>query len=346
MYFCDQTVCTMRILVTGASGFIGSHMVEHFVQLGHEVWAAVRSTSSRRYLRDERIRFIELDYADCTLLRTQLQTFVNRYGKWNVIIHCAGATRCVRQSDFYRVNYNATRQFVDTLIALDMVPRQFLFMSTLGTYGPLHETPPYLPIIDTDIPQPNTHYGRSKRMAEEYLIHLDNFPYVFIRPTGVYGPRDHDYRILINSIRRHTEWVLGFKEQSITFVYVKDLVQAVALAIEKGIVRRAYFVTDGFVYTSRDFGRIVREVLGHPFVLRITVPRWMGRVAALFCDAVVRLTRRSLTFNSDKYRILSQRNWSCDIHLLENELGYHAQYDLHRGIAETLLCDFMHGNKG
>lgn len=326
----------MKILITGASGFIGSHMVEQAVRLGHRVWAAVRPTSNRKYLADEHIHLITLDYTNGEILRGQLQKFAREYGCWDVVIHCAGATRCLRHSDFYTINYEGTRLLADSLVALDIVPRQFIFISSLGTYGPIHETQPYQPIRDVDTPSPNTYYGSSKLKAEEYLMNLSEFPYLIFRPTGVYGPRDKDYQILINGIRRHTELALGFRQQKITFVYVKDLVQAVFLAIAKGVTQRAYFVTDGSVYTSHDFGRIVREELGRPFVLRITLPLWMGRIAALLCDGIASLTQRSLTFNSDKYRILSQRNWTCDIRPLINELGYCPQYNLERGLAETI----------
>lgn len=333
----------MKILITGASGFIGSHMVEQALRLGHMVWAAVRPTSSRQYLRDERIHFIEFDYTDEGILRGQLRNFAREYGCWDVIIHCAGATKCTHRKDFYTVNYDYTQRFVDVLISLDMVPRQFIFMSTLGTYGPIHESEPFQPICDADTPNPNTDYGRSKRMAEEYLMSLPEFPYVIFRPTGVYGPRDKDYQILINGIRHHTELALGFRRQDITFVYVKDLVQAVFLAIERNVVRRAYFVTDGSVYTSHDFGRIVREELGYPFVLRLTLPLWAGRIAAILCDGIARLTHCSLTLNSDKYRILSQRNWTCDIKPLIDELSYSPQYNLQRGVAETIQ-DYASGS--
>lgn len=326
----------MKILVTGASGFIGSHMVERALQRGYETWAGVRPASSRRYLRDSRIHFIELDYSSQSALQDQLQAFAHEHDRWDVIIHCAGATQCLHHDDFYAINYEGTCRLIDALTALGMVPRQFIYMSTLGTYGPIRETQPYLPIREADTPCPNTHYGRSKRRAEEYLMSLTSFPYVIFRPTGVYGPRDRDYQILIDGIRHHTELALGYRRQEITFVYVKDLVDAVFLAIDREVSRRAYFVTDGKVYTSHDFGRIVREKLGNPFVCRITVPLWLGRIAALLCDGAARLTRRTFTLNSDKFRILSQRNWTCDIEPLKRELGYAPQYDLWRGIGETI----------
>lgn len=325
----------MKILITGASGFVGSHMVERSLQLGYETWAALRPTSNRRYLQDERIRFVELDYTD----ENTLPGRIRNCPRWDIIIHCAGVTSCLHHRDFYTANYESTRRFIDTLIALDRVPQQFIFMSTLGVYGPQHERFPYPPITTTDIPAPNTHYGCSKRMAEKYMMGIERFPYVIFRPTGVYGPRDKDYRILINGIRHHVEVSLNHSHQEITFIYVRDLVKAVFLAIQHGVVRRSYFVTDGNSYTAHDFSRTVRQALGNPWVLHLKFPLWVGRMAALLCDGIGHIIGRKLTLNSDKYHILSQRNWTCDIAPLVNELGYTPEYDLQRGIDETIKYD-------
>ena len=326
----------MKILITGASGFVGSHLVDRALQLGYETWAAIRSTSSLSFLNDERIHLIELDYTHTSSLYSQLQTHRDMHGAWDVVVHCAGITKSLHSSDFYTTNYDGTRHLVDTLTALSMLPRQFIFMSTLGAYGPLHETPPFRPITENDTPRPNTHYGRSKRMAEEYLMSLPSLPYVIFRPTGVYGPRDKDYAILIQALRHHIELALGCHHQELTFVYIHDLVKAVFLSINNNVSRRCYFITDNNIYTSHDFADIVRRALGNPFVLRITIPLWMGQLAAYLCDAIAHLTQRSFTFNSDKFRLLKQRNWTCDITPLIQELGYRPEYNLQRGIHEII----------
>lgn len=326
----------MKILITGASGFIGSHMVEYALKLGYETWAAVRATSSRNYLRDGRIHFIVLDYSDRRLLHEQLREFSIKHGKWDVVIHCAGATKCRRQQEFYAYNFDATRHLVDGLVVLDMVPAQFVFLSTLSVYGPIREDMPFRPIVESDIPRPNTHYGRSKLMAERYIKERECFPYVIFRPTGVYGPRDKDYKVLADGIRRHFEFAIGTQHQDITFVYVKDLVKAVFKAIKRGIRYRCYFVTDGNVYTAHDFADTVRGFLGNPYVMRVRVPLWLGRFMALLLDGVGRLTGRPFLLNSDKWQILCQRNWTCDIAPLVTEVGYVPEFDLRRGVAEML----------
>ena len=327
----------MKILITGASGFIGSHMADHAVRQGHDTWAAVRPTSDRSNLQAPGLRHIILNLDDAELLATQLEAHRERHGTWDVVIHCAGATKCRHAQEFDQINYGATRHLVDTLMRLGMVPQQFILISTLGIYGPLHEEEPYPPFTEADTPHPNTLYGKSKYKAEEYVKGIAALPYVIFRPTGVYGPRDKDYQLLVRSIRAHIDLSLGRQPQRVTFVYVKDLVEAVFLAIRKGVQRRSYLVTDGNTYSSSDFTRAVRAALGNPFTLHLTIPLWIGRIAACIADMAGRLCGHTFTFNSDKYRILAQRNWKCDITPLTEELGYHPRYNLEAGIAETLV---------
>lgn len=325
-----------KILITGASGFIGSHMTEQALICGYETWAAIRSTSNKHYLTDSRIHFLELDYTNKESLKASLQMHCQRHDGWDIIVHCAGATKCRYNKDFYEANYMTTIRFVEVLHDLAIIPRQFIFISTLGVYGPQHEVPPFRPITNADIPHPNTAYGRSKHATETYLMGLPNFPYVIFRPTGVYGPRDKDYQVLIDAIEHHIELRLGYQQQSITFVYVRDLVKAVFCAIEKRVSRRSYFVTDGNIYTASDFGQTVRKALNISFVTHITFPLWAGYITATLCDIIGKTLRKEFVLNRDKYRILKQRNWTCDINPLMRELGYIPQYNLRRGIEEML----------
>ena len=323
------------VLVTGASGFIGSFIVEEALRRGFGVWAGVRSSSSREYLQDKKIHFLELDFAHPNELRAQLSGHKGTYSKFDYIIHCAGATKCVDKNDFERVNYLQTKYFVDTLRELNMIPRQFIFISTLSVFGPIREKT-YTPITGEDTPMPNTAYGLSKLKAEIYLQSIPGFPYVIYRPTGVYGPREKDYFLMVKSIRQHTDFSVGFRRQDLTFVYVKDIVQAVFLGIEKQISCRAYFLADGKVYQSRAFSDLIRKELGNPFVIRLRCPLIILKVVSLLAEYWAKRRNTTSTLNSDKYRIMKQRNWQCDITPAVKELGYRPEYDLERGVKETI----------
>lgn len=327
---------TAKILITGASGFIGSFLVEEAVKRGFDTYAAIRATSSRAYLQDPRIHLVELDMAHPERLEQQLLAQAEQNGgAFDYVVHCAGVTKCNNPSDFEKVNCQQTRTLVDTLVRLGQMPRQFLFVSTLSIFGPIHEEE-FIPIKEQDIPCPNTAYGISKLHAEQYLQSLPQLPYVIFRPTGVYGPREKDYFLMAQSIKQHVDFAAGFRRQDLTFVYVKDVVQAIFLAIDKGVTRRAYFLADGRVYTSRTFSDLLRRELGNPFVIRFTSPLWLLKLICDVSEWIASLRGTTSTLNPDKYRIMKQRNWQCDISPAVNELGYRPEYELERGVKETV----------
>ena len=322
----------MKILITGASGFIGSFIVEEALKRGFETWAAVRKSSSKAYLQDERINFIELNLSSKEQLVEQLK------GKgFDYVVHDAGVTKCLNKQDFSRINTQGTKNLVDALMEVGMPLKRLVFISSLSIFGAIKEQQPYEEIRETDSPQPNTAYGKSKLEAEKYLESLGTrVPYIILRPTGVYGPREKDYFIMAKSIKGHSDFAVGYKRQDITFVYVQDVVQAVFLALEKGENGRKYFLSDGLVYQSTTFSDLIHEELGRPWWIRITAPVWVLRIVTFFGEYVGRMTGKVTALNNDKYNILKQRNWRCDIQPAIDELGYQPKYDLKQGVKETI----------
>lgn len=322
----------MKILITGASGFIGSFIVEEALHRNMEVWAAVRKSSSRQYLQDPRIHFIELDLSNAERLEEQLEGYAFDY-----VVHAAGVTKCLNTKDFDRINYEGTRHLVDTLLKLRMPLHRFVYLSSLSVFGAIKERQPYEEITEHDHPRPNTAYGRSKLRAEHYLDSVaGRLPFIVLRPTGVYGPREKDYYLMARSIEQHVDFAVGYRRQDITFVYVRDVVQAVFLSLDRGMSGRKYFLSDGQVYQSSTFSDLIREELGRPWWLRITAPLWVLRIVTLVGDRWGKLTHRMTALNNDKYNILRQRNWRCDIEPACDELGYHPQWPLERGVRETI----------
>lgn len=339
----------MTILVTGASGFIGSFICSEGLRQGLEVWAGMRGTSSSQYLTDPRLKFATLSLERPDELRQQLRRYKEQLGGrgWDYVVHAAGATKSLTREGFFRTNTEGTRHLVEALQAEGMVPRRFVFMSSLSVFGAVREEPVrrptadnpwvYAPIRDTDTPRPNTVYGESKLQAERYLATVQDFPYVILRPTGVYGPREKDYFLMAQSIRRHIDFAVGYRPQELTFVYVQDVVQAVFLALEsEAAVGKAYFLSDGQVYGSRRFSDLLQEALGNPWVLHVKAPLWFLKGVCAVSGAVSRRLGKLTTLNLDKYNILSQRNWQCDIEPARRDLGYAPAYPLERGVAESV----------
>ncbi|MBP1639303.1 MAG: UDP-glucose 4 epimerase [Bacteroidetes bacterium] len=330
-------LCCMakKVLITGASGFIGSFLVEKALASGYETYAGVRAGSSLEYLQDERIRFVNLYYSDQKQLTTQLRNMTVSEGKFDYIVHNAGVTKSVNRNAFERVNFQFTANLIDALIDADAVPEKFVLMSSLSVMGPGDELH-YSAIQHHDVPQPNTAYGRSKLHAEEYLRAQTNFPYVILRSSGVYGPREKDYLMMIKTMKLGLDISAGMRQQRLTFVYVRDLAEAVFIALQCPVTGKSYFVTDGNEYTDREYTALLRELLGKKLVLRLTIPLSVIKLISIATEEVSKITKQASTLNRDKFRIMKQRNWLCDVEPLHNELGFHAAYDLRKGLEESI----------
>ena len=328
-----------KILVTGASGFIGSFLCEEGLRRKFEVWAGMRQTSSRRWLQNEWLQFVTLDMTHPDVLHSQLTDFKQKYGRWDVVVHAAGATKCLNPADFDRHNYDCTVHLVEALRDLDMVPRLFVYVSSLSVLGAIRED--YTELRADDTAAPNTAYGRSKLKSEQWLQTLDKeaFPYVIFRPTGVYGPRERDYFLQAKSIKQHLDFAVGYQPQRITFVYVQDLVNAIYLSVDKVINGQCsivngmiYHVSDGGTYDSREFSDLLQRFMGVRGVLHIKAPLWFLRGVCAVSDWwSTHVSKKVSTLNNDKYRILSQRNWMCDIEPARRDLGFVPEWPLERG---------------
>ena len=324
-----------KILITGAGGFIGGYLVEEALKHDFETWAAVRATTSRVFLTDERIHFIELDFTDEDALRQTLATHVAEHGRWDYVVHNLGATKATNYADFDRINYGYMRRLTDVLRQIQAVPDVFLLMSSLSVMGPGDEVD-YKPFMPGDIPNPNTRYGTSKLKAETYLSTQSGMPYTIFRCTGVYGPHERDYYLMMKCIKRGFDFSVGFKRQMLTFIYVKDLARAVMNSLEVGPMRKAYYISENRSYTQKEFRAIVARELGKRLVLPVICPLWLVRIVCSVAEWWGKVTLKPSTLNPDKFNILRQRNWRCDVHEAQRDFGFEARYSLEQGVREAI----------
>jgi len=325
-----------NILITGASGFIGSFFVEEALKRGWKVWAGVRRSSSHEFLTDSAIHFIDLDYEQTDVLVRQVEDYAAENGKWDYVIHCAGITKSTADSDFERINNIQTRHLIDVLISSGNTPEKFVFMSSLSVLGPGDEIHDIIPFSLEDTPKPNSAYGKSKIHAEQYLQSQTDFPYIILRPAGVYGPREKDYYIMVKMVNLGLDVAVGFKPQHLNFIYIKDLVQVCFSAIDSSLKNKVWFVADGDTYTSQEYTAIIKGVLNKKHVLKITFPLWFVRFVSVFSGLFCKITGKPSLLNPDKIKIIKQRNWSCNISSLESDLGFKAKYKLREGMEETV----------
>lgn len=320
-----------RLLVIGAGGFIGGFIAEEGLRRGMDVTVAVRKSTSRRYLTDQRLHFLVLDYDDPTSLTATFE----RSTPWDYVIYNLGATKAVNYGDFKRVNFEYLRRICEVLKSTGRAPKRLLFMSSLSAIGPGDEKN-YTPLDANTVPAPNTRYGQSKIMAEQYLEHMAGIPYIIFRPTGVYGPHEQDYLMMVKCIDSHFDFGVGFRRQMLTFIYVEDLVRAMFDALESGVENRTYIISEPRAYTQKEFRAIVADALGKKWVIPVRLPLWAAWVASAAAEKIAKWQMKASTLNTDKFRIMRQRNWNADISPAVDEFGFNPQVDLREGIRRTV----------
>ncbi len=319
-----------KILITGSNGFVGSFLVEEALKRNLEVYAGLRKTSNRRFLKDRSIHFFEMDFSNPSLLRKQLQK-----QDFDYVIHNAGVTKADKKADFFKYNYELTKSFAGILQTVQPSLKKFSYVSSLASYGPADNQPGEF-VRETDIPRPIDTYGESKLASEQWLQSQSNFPYLIFRPTAVYGPRETEIFTFFKAFSKGIEGYIGQGGQKATFIYVKDLARLLLDATLSDKKQKAYFVADGNSYPTQDLGRISRKILNKKPLLRINIPIALVKLIAVCGEGFGRLSGKVPALNLEKVNILKSKNWQCDIAALKNDFNFAAAYDLEKGLRETI----------
>lgn len=319
-----------RVLVVGAGGFVGGFIVAEGLRRGYDVWAGVRESTSHQWLGDERIKFINFDFSDISDISDKMRTAMSGGEKWDYIIYNLGATKVTSYSDFSRINYDYLRNFTTALKSADMMPEKFLYVSSLSAMGPGDEKG-YIPFDETMIPMPNTKYGASKLKAEMWL-EMDSIPYIIFRATGIYGPRDKDYYLMLKSIEKGFDFSVGFRKQMLTFIYVEDLAEAMFDALERSGVKEIYNISEDRSYTQKEYRRYASNAMGKKLVVPVKVPIWGLKVVSAIAEKIGIIRMKPSTLNRDKYRIMKQRNWNVDISKAKSGFGFNPHTNLEEGL--------------
>lgn len=322
-----------RVLVVGAGGFAGSFFVEEGLRRGYEVWAGVRESTSRRWLQHPDLKFLVLDFDRLESLAPTLSTALPQGEKWDWIIYNLGATKCLNFADFNKINYIYLRDFTNAIHAASMEPEKMLYMSSLSAMGPGDEKG-YAPFTEQMIPRPNTRYGASKLKAEMWIATC-GIPTVIFRATGLYGPRDRDYFLMFESIRKGFDFSVGIRKQMLTFLYAEDLASAAYDALRKAPAGETYNVAEPRAYTQKEFRNIATEVMGC-HAIGVKMPLWAVKVVSTVAEKWGVLRMKPSTLNRDKFNIMKQRNWNADISKARRDFGFDPKVDLREGVRRAV----------
>ncbi len=313
----------MKALVTGATGFIGSHLTEALRARGVEVTALARSAKKAEALRPLAVRVVLGGLDDVVALSKAVE------GQ-DVIYHVAGVISALGPADFMASNRDGTRNLVEAVKVSGRGPR-FILVSSMAAAGP---SPRGRPLKGDEPPHPVTSYGRSKLAAEE-AVRASGLPWTIVRPPMVYGPRDREVLKVFRLARIGIAPVFGDGTQELSAVHGADLAEAlIAAATSPTTLRRIYYASHPDVFTSTHFVRSVAGAMGRPVaVLRVT--HGVGRRLLSITEAAARIVGRPTILTTDKANEFFQPAWTGDPAPLTRDSGWRATRDLNTGLAET-----------
>jgi nucleoside-diphosphate-sugar epimerase len=321
---------TERVLITGASGFIGYYLVKEARAAGLEVHAAVRPSSDVSRLKELDPVLVTLDFSSVESLRQVLDQ-----GQYSYIIHAAGATRAKNEAEYNRINAIYTKNLAEAAATTARPIKKFVFLSSLAAIGPL----PYneqQPITENTVPNPVTGYGKSKLLAERYLSGFKTLNITIIRPTAVYGPGEKDIFILFKTLNQGLDAYIGSDPQRFSFVYVNDLVESTLAAMFNGPGGHVAFnISDGFAYDRYALADEFRKI-SKKNPLRIHVPFFLIAWLAGGLDFFYKYSKKTPVLNREKLYELTAPNWICSIDAAAKDLNYKPKYSLSQGMTETL----------
>jgi dihydroflavonol-4-reductase len=316
-----------KALVTGANGFVGSHLVEALLKRGYEVAGLVRKTSDLSFLSGLKLEYRYGDVTDIDSLRAALNGA-------DFLFHLAGLTRAKNREEYFKANARGTKNLIQSCLEINPGIKKFIYVSSQAAVGPCKD---FYPLNEDAKCEPITDYGRSKLQGEkEVLSFKEKFPVTIVRPPAVYGPRDKDILFFFQMVNKKIIPLFGFRESYISLIYVKDLARGIILAAEnQKCSGQIYFIADERVYSWTEAGKIIQRCLGVK-ALRLRIPKFLLFAFASFSEMIARLKAESALINLQKANELSQRFWLCDISRAKNDLGFSTEYDLEKGALETI----------
>ncbi|MGB3115161.1 MAG: NAD(P)-dependent oxidoreductase [Ferruginibacter sp.] len=315
-----------RVLITGANGFLGFHLINAALAQKFEVFAGLRKNSKAEHLSQLPIQYSYLNYENVEDLTKEIAD-----KKINYIIHAAGTTKALKQQVFEQVNVAYT---VNLAKAAQMSGNSFLkmvFISSLAAVGPLKANEGI--ITEKTFPSPLTSYGKSKLLAERKLAELD-IESVILRPTAIYGPREKEIFVIIKTLLKGIDANIGSKPQKLSFVYASDVADAAINALLSN-AKAVFNISDGNSYSKYDFADALKHIVNKK-ALRMHLPQSAVHSLAHSLEKFNGWLNKPTMLSREKLKELVAENWICDISKAKQELNFNPKFNLEKGLQETI----------
>lgn len=316
----------MKVLITGGTGFIGSHLVESLLQRGVQVRCLVRKTSDLKWLKDLPI---EVVHGDCS----NKPSLVEAVKAVDQVFHLAGVTKAIKEETYFEVNAFGTENLIHSCLENNPRIQKFIYLSSQAAAGPSRNGSKKK---ESDQCEPVSPYGQSKRLGEELaLAHAHELPLLILRPSAVYGPRDKDVYAFFKCLSKRIKPCLSGQDQHLSLCYVKDIAQAILLAAEAQTESgEIFFLSDGHDYRMEEIGDTFAEAMGVT-AFRIRVPKMMIWGIASFSEYFSKFSKKPSLLNKGKAKEMVQKDWVCDITKAKTVLGFKPRIHLQEGAKLT-----------
>jgi len=317
----------LKALVTGATGFIGSHLVETLDAQEWQVTCLVRPTSRVEFLKEFPVRFVESQ-------PEELQSLEKAVKGQDYVFHLAGRIRSARREVYQRANHLLTRNLIQACLSKNPTLKRFLYVSSISAAGPSH---PGRYMDENDPCAPTSEYGRSKLRSEEAVQEAwPSIPATIIRPPNVYGPRQQETELLIKIISKRIVPLLKDRGEKTSLIHVKDLVEGIIQAALSPKTRgQIYYLTDGKGYSWRKIILIMKKyVLGASFFLPL--PEEIIHFSAWLTDVLKKARIVKSYFGLKAWRAMTQTPWLFSSSKARTHFGFQPKFGLEEGIKETV----------
>jgi nucleoside-diphosphate-sugar epimerase len=317
----------MNILITGATGFVGSHVAERLLADGHKVRALVRGSSDLKWLRGLDIETVKGNMLDPSSLKDAMQGI-------EAIVHIAGVTASNTKQGFIEGNITATRGLLEAAKLYAPNLQRFIHISSQTAGGPSPEN-----ILRTEDmpPRPLTTYGKSKLGAEQAVMeYYDVFPGTILRLPVIYGPRDSAVHTFFQAISRGIKPLIGFSDKYVNLLHVSDIAESISLALSNDVSKnRLYNVGAPDHKNWRELSDITARIMGKRGFF-VNVPHTLVTIIAGLSEGASRFKTKPSVLNWEKRLDITEPRWTIDTGRIQNELGFIPKVSVDEGFRDTI----------
>jgi UDP-glucose 4-epimerase len=316
-----------KVLITGASGFLGFHLINAAIENNLDVYAAVRGNSDVKHLKELPVRFVQLNFADTAGLDD-----IFSKNNFDYVIHAAGTTKANTRKEYNLINDYYTQNLAMAAEKHKDHIKRFVFISSLAATGPIKSCEGK--IKEDNVPNPVTAYGKSKLSAEKGLEKVE-LAITILRPTAIYGPREKDIFLVNQYLSKGFEPYIGRAPQRLSFVYGKDVADLAVKVLGNSNANGIYNITDGNEYSRYDYADIVKKLLSKK-TLKLHLPVPIVKTLLFAVEKFSRLLNKVPAVSNEKLNELMAENWICDITKAKEELNFMPEYNLEKGLAASI----------